>query len=110
MAYYLVKASIKNEAAEEFYNRLHSDEFKKLRPFGKELTRALKNARHDPETRQAVWEEEDYCSPPLAQEREAVLDQYFTGLNVEQVDKNEGWNRIRHLPSLWDELFQQDVD
>jgi hypothetical protein len=31
----------------------------------------------------AVWEEEDYCRPPLAQEREAVLDHYFEELSVE---------------------------
>ncbi len=27
----------------------------------------------------AIWKKEDYCRPPLAQERAAVLDQYFDG-------------------------------
>ncbi|MBV8830978.1 MAG: hypothetical protein JO108_17290, partial [Acidobacteriaceae bacterium] len=48
----------------------------------------------------AVWEEEDYCSPPLAQERAAVLDAYFEKIKVEQVNEGEGWKRIRALPKL----------
>jgi hypothetical protein len=31
----------------------------------------------------AVWEKEDYCHTPLAQERAAVLDSYFHDLRVE---------------------------
>ena len=38
----------------------------------------------------AVWEEEDYCDPPLAQEREAVLDDYFGDLRVEAVKEGGG--------------------
>jgi hypothetical protein len=49
----------------------------------------------------AVWEEEDYCSPPLAQEREAVLDAYFDQIEVEEVDEGQGWERIESLPSLF---------
>jgi hypothetical protein len=32
-----------------------------------------------------IWSEEDYCSPPLAMEREAVLDRYFTDIKVEGI-------------------------
>jgi hypothetical protein len=48
----------------------------------------------------AIWEEEDYCSPPLAQERAAVLDTYFDESKVEQVNAGEGWTRIKTLPKL----------
>ncbi|HJU11673.1 MAG TPA: hypothetical protein VJ728_12390 [Candidatus Binataceae bacterium] len=48
----------------------------------------------------AIWEEEDYCSPPLAQERTAVLDMYFDEIEVEQVKAGEGWKRINSLPKL----------
>ena len=34
---------------------------------------------------------QDYCSPPLAQERAAVLDEYFEDLRVTAVQRNEGW-------------------
>ncbi len=43
----------------------------------------------------AVWEEEDYCSPPLDQERTAVLDEYFDDIEVERVEPGEGRRRMR---------------
>ncbi|WP_423746949.1 hypothetical protein V5735_22740 (plasmid) [Haladaptatus sp. SPP-AMP-3] len=69
------------------------------------MTKSLNNVRFDPDTGEAVWIEEDYCSPPLAMERE-VLDQYFTGLVIveEDVTETEGWERIEKYPLLWDEL------
>ena len=48
-----------------------------LIPFGKSLQYSLENARLDDDDDDgefAVWIEEDYCSPPLAMEKEAVLD------------------------------------
>lgn len=102
MAYYLVRARLNPELAEELGQRLRGGEFRGLRPFGVALTHALQNARWDPATGEAVWEEEDYCSPPLAMERTAVLDHYFQDLHVEPVREGEGWRRIAHLPSLWE--------
>jgi hypothetical protein len=49
----------------------------------------------------AVWEEEDYCSPPLAMERAAVLDRYFDEITVERVTQDEGWRRIEALPQVF---------
>jgi hypothetical protein len=41
------------------------------------------NARIDTEDRDfALWVEEDYCSPPLAMERQDVLDPYFNDITV----------------------------
>jgi hypothetical protein len=37
-------------------------------------------------------------------EREAVLDRYFDGIEVQAVDPGEGWERVGDLPSLWDAL------
>jgi hypothetical protein len=71
-----------------------------MRPFGRALSRALNGARRADHST-AVWEEEDYCSPPLAQEREAVLDDYFEGIEVEEVEEGQGWERIESLPSLF---------
>lgn len=36
-------------------------------------------------------------------ERDAVLDDYFEAISVGHVDRNEGWERIDSLPSLWRE-------
>jgi len=74
-----------------------------MKPFGRSLTRALRHARIRMDG-VAVWEEEDYCSPPLAQEREAVLDGYFGDLRVEPVSEGDGWEKIAALPRLFPEF------
>ncbi len=102
MAYYLVRARPRRDRLAELSGRLSRGEFLALEPFGRALTAALKGARLDPESGEAVWEEEDYCSPPLAMEREAVLDRYFEDLRVEPVRRGEGWAQVAHLPRLWD--------
>ena len=101
MAYYLVKAKFHKDLHAELRSRLDSGEIKQMRPFGKALQYSLENARLDPQG-WAIWEEEDYCSPPLAQERAAVLDTYFTDLEVERVQKGEGWKQIESLPDFWE--------
>jgi len=102
MAYYLVKAKYQKELLTELRKRLDSGEIDQMRPFGKALQYSLDRARLDPQGDQwAVWEEEDYCRPPLAQERAAVLDTYFTGLRVESVKEGKGWEQIESLPRLW---------
>ena len=102
MAYYLVRAKYRQDLLEELRSRLQSGEIKKMKPFGTALQYGLDNARLDPHTEGlAVWEEEDYCSPPLAQERAAILDTYFTDLQVERVQQNQGWHKIESLPGLW---------
>jgi hypothetical protein len=99
MAYYLVRAKPKLEWLAELHTRLAENAFVNLRPFGKALTHSLNEARSQPDGI-AVWEEEDYCSPPLAQERAAVLDRYFDEITVEQVNVGEGWKQIEALPKL----------
>ena len=101
MAYYLVKAKFRKDLLTELRSRLDSGEIEQMRPFGKALQYSLENARLDPQG-WAIWEEEDYCSPPLAQERAAVLDAYFTDLGVERVGKGEGWEQIESLPEFWE--------
>lgn len=98
MAYYLVKA--KPHRLDELKTWLASGEIRLLEPFGPTLQHSLDHARLDSEG-WAVWEEEDYCRPPLAMERDAVLDTYFTELSVERVQEGEGWQKIEHLPPLW---------
>lgn len=72
-----------------------------MRPFGNALQTGLDNARWLSEG-VATWEEEDYCVPPLAQERAAVLDTYFTHIEVKHVTKGEGWKKIELLKPIWE--------
>ena len=100
MAHYLVKAKAIEARLPELRTRLDAGEIVPMRPFGTALDRSLHGARRDADG-WAVWEEEDYCRPPLAMERAAVLDHYFTDLAVEPVTEGDGWRRIDALPSLW---------
>ena len=99
MAYYLVRAKPKPKRLGELSRQLEQNAFVGLRPFGKALTHSLENARSEPDGT-AIWEEEDYCSPPLAEERAAVLDLYFDEITVEPVKAGEGWKQIHALPKL----------
>jgi hypothetical protein len=100
MAYYLVQAKPIDNLLAELRQRLDSSEIRVMKPFGQALQYGLENARLQ-ENGFAIWEEEDYCVPPLAQERAAILDIYFVDLQVEKVDQREGWKRIEPIPLLW---------
>jgi hypothetical protein len=102
MAHYLVRARPRWGRLDELEDRLQNHAFVDLQPFGRALTRGLRGARREGDG--AVWEEEDYCSPPLAEERAAVLDSYFEGIAVEPVAEGEGWRRIEPLPPLFPDL------
>ena len=103
MAYYLVTAVPRENLLAELADRLERDEFSGLRPFGRALTSALRRARRLPDGK-AMWEEEDYCRPPLAQEREAVLDRYFDRITVEPVVEGTGWSLIEAFPAMFPAL------
>jgi hypothetical protein len=100
MAYYLVTAIPKENLLQELELNLKNNKYVHLKPFGKALTYGLKNARKKDE-KYFVWEEEDYCTPPLREEREAVLDKYFFEINVEKVSEGEAWKKIKDLPKAF---------
>src|SRR5918999_1464712 len=103
MAYYLVSARPLADRMDDLEARLTDRAFLGLQPFGRALTASLEGARRLPDGT-AVWEEEDYCRPPLAQEREAVLDHYFREISVQRVDRGSGWELIGELPLLFPAL------
>jgi hypothetical protein len=103
MAHYLVTAQPKSGLMEELLSNLRSDAYASMRPFGKALTHSLRNARLR-EDGYATWEEEDYCSPPLAEERAAALDEFFEELSVAPVRAGAGWQEINQLRPLFPEL------
>jgi hypothetical protein len=103
MAHYLVTAKLNSDLKEELLGNLRNDVYVSMRPFGKALTYSLRNARVR-EDGYAAWEEEDYCSPPLAEERAAALDKFFAELSVVPVRAGTGWQAINHLRPLFPEL------
>jgi hypothetical protein len=105
MAFYLVKAKPRTDILESLRGELSSGKISKMKPFGKSFQYSRENARVDTEGSDfTLWVEEDFCSPPLAMEREAVLDKYFNGITVEKVEsENEAWSRLKDKPRLWSE-------
>lgn len=103
MAFYLVRARIRNELLKSLHEEMSSGKISRMRPFGRTLQYSLENARIDSEDSNfALWVEEDYCSPPLAMEREEVLNRYFNDITVERVEsEEEAWKRINANPRLW---------
>lgn len=101
MAYYLVRAKPIAGKLDELKARLESGEIREMRPFGTALDESLRGAKRQGDGAW-VWEEEDYCVPPLAMERAAVLDAYFTDLEVERLERGQGWKRIAGLPRIWE--------
>ena len=106
MAYYLVRALPRDENLPQLGRELTRNAFVDMRPFGHSLTHGLNGARRLEDGR-AIWEEEDYCSPPLAMERAAVLDKYFDEIEVEIVERDAGWHQIANLPPFFPDLEEQ---
>ena len=101
MTLYIVRAKPKNDLS-GLRKELESGKISKLRPFGDSLHHGLQNARFDTSNNYVMWVEEDYCSPPLAMERESVLDRYFEDITVERVSsQKDGWKSLDYMPMLW---------
>jgi hypothetical protein len=100
MAHYLILAKPYMKSINELYEKLMKNEITQIKPFGKAMNHSLRLARIIDEST-VGWEEEDYCNPPLAQEREYVLDKYFEILKIEKVKEGEGWNKIASKFPFW---------
>ena len=100
MAEYLVRAIPGADRMGELATRLAGTEIDEMKPFGRSMAASLRNARLEADGR-ATWEETCYCTPPLRMERAAVLDAYFTEIETETVEADEGWKRIDQLPRLF---------
>ena len=105
MAHYLVSAKPKSNRLGDLRDNLRKHTYASMRPFGETMTYSLENSRLREDGR-VTWEEEDYCSPPLAQERAAALDEFFEDLEIKPVHEGEGWEKIGVLPRLFPEFDQ----
>jgi hypothetical protein len=103
MAHYLVTAKPRADRLPDLGQNLRRRAYASMRPFGRAMTHSLENARLRDDG-YATWEEEDYCSPPLAQERAAALDEFFDELSATPVPAGTGWQKIEALPRLFPDL------
>jgi len=100
LAHYLVRARPREGALHRVRQLLDGGTIASMRPFGPALDLSLRGARYDLKGT-LLWEEEDYCTPPLAMEREAVLDRHFEISSIEPVRRGEGWSKVSFYPSVW---------
>lgn len=84
MAYYLVHATLRERNARRVSGEVGGTRFCALATLWRGGDEGVGGGTWSDDGR-VVWEEEDYCSPPLAMEHTAVLDRYFTGIEVETV-------------------------
>jgi hypothetical protein len=94
MAYYLVTAKPKPERLRALLENLRNRAYAQMRPFGKSMSRSLENARLR-EDGYVTWEEEDYCSPPLAQERAALWTNSSMNWMSHRFEKEKAGRRSR---------------
>jgi hypothetical protein len=102
MPHYVVTAKPSHKLSDLLGN-LRRVKYGSMRRFGKTLTYSLRNARVQ-EDGYAAWEEEGYCTPPLAEERAAALDKLFDELKIVPVPSGAGWEKIKGLRPLFPEL------
>ncbi len=81
---YRVRARFRDEKRKEFLQILTDGTVENLEPFGREIGAAMRRAvRTEGEV---AWTETCYCPTPLLQEREAVYDHFFEGIETETVE------------------------
>jgi hypothetical protein len=102
MASYLVRAKPKPGKLVRLRRKLDLGDIALMRGFGESLESGLKNAKRSAEG-EVLWEQRSDSTPPLSQERRAILNEFFRDITVEEVAEGQGWEKIRHLEHLWAE-------
>ncbi len=82
---YKVKARFKKETAGDFRRKLTDGTIASQKPDGKEVVAAMQRAVVG-SSGDIEWSERCYCDPPLAHERETVLDHHFDDISTEAID------------------------
>ena len=100
--FYDVKARLRKEMATELRRALLDDTIRDQKPDGQEIADSMQRAVVTADGAVA-WSEMCYCKPPLAHERQTVLDRYFDAISIRPV---EGYQhqRGRRLVEYLDEL------
>ena len=99
---YHVQADFRENTAAEFLAKLTDGTVAAQRPDGSEIVESMERAVLNADGR-VEWSERCYCSPPLAHERETVLDLHFEHITTEPAytyQQYEGTPFMEHLKSL----------
>ncbi|MEP0940746.1 MAG: hypothetical protein ABJH63_13220 [Rhizobiaceae bacterium] len=99
---YRVRATFKDETAAAFLTKLTDGTIQNQRPDGPELIASMDRAVVNTKS-QIEWTELCFCAPPLAHERDTVLDLHFDDIETEPIEahsKCAGQPFMAHLQEL----------
>lgn len=97
---YLVKGTPRPGKLVKLRRKLELGDIGLMRGFGESLEFGLKNAKLS-EDGGVLWEQTSDSTPPLSQERRAILSEFFREITTEEVAQGKGWERIGSLQPLW---------
>ena len=87
---YHVRAKFREETAAAFLTKLTDGTIEGQRPDGPELMASMKRAVVGDDGL-IEWSEMCYCDPPLAHERETVLDAHFDIISADPIDTHKNY-------------------
>ncbi len=99
---YKVNARFKEGSAAEFQRKLLDGTIADQKPDGQEIVDSMNRAVVK-ESGEIEWSELCYCNPPLAHERQTVLDNHFDDISTEAIEsyqEYEGRPFMDHLAEL----------
>lgn len=100
--FYFVTAQLRAETAADLRRALRDDTIHTQKPDGQEIVDAMARAVVTADGT-VEWSELCYCEPPLAHERQTVLDRYFDRISIRRVDGYQQ-HTGRRLAEYLDEL------
>ena len=101
---YKVIARFKEASAAEFQRKLLDGTIANQKPDGPELVDSMNRAVMK-ESGEIEWSELCYCNPPLAHERQTVLDHHFDNISTQAIEGHqeyEGRPFMEYLAELAD--------
>jgi len=96
---YKVRARLRPGTKAALLGRLTDGTVAAQRPDGAEIVASMERAMFTGDGH-VQWSETCYCSPPLAHERETVLDHHFDEIETEEIgayERYEGAPLMEHL-------------
>ncbi len=99
---YKVTARFREASAAEFSRKLLDGTIANQKPDGPEIVDSMNRAVLK-ESGEIEWSELCYCNPPLAHERQTILDDYFDDISTEVIEtyqKYEGRPFMDYLGEL----------
>jgi hypothetical protein len=88
---YRVNARFRTDTAAALRRRLNDGSIAAQKPDGQEIVDSLRRAVVT-DAGKVRWSEMCFCDPPLAHERETILDHYFEDVTTDPIESHEQYD------------------